>query len=340
MALRALQRRVRPGQRESRGRVIEGRVAPGCGGVALLASRREVRLYVIRIRRSVEIRLVATHARGVRSGQVVVAIHVTLRTLQRSVRPSKRESCCRVIERRVPPRRGGVALLTRLREVRLHVIRIGRSLEIRLVAADAGCVRAGQVVIAIHVTLCALERRMRAGQRESRGRVIEGRITPRRRVVALLACRREVRLYVIRIRRSVEIRLVAADACGVGTGQVVIVVHVALRASHGRVSARQRETGRRVIERRVIPRRSVVALLAGLRESRTDVIRIRRSLEIFQVAAHASCRRQVVVIVDVALSTLQSRVRTGEREPCVVVIKGGLCPRCCVVALLASLREP
>ena len=144
----------------------------------------------------------------------------------------------------------------------------------------------------------------------------------------------------IRIGRSVEVRLVAADACGVCAGQIVIVVYVALCASHGRVSARQRETGRRVIERRVIPRRSVVALLAGLRESRTDVIRIRRSLEIFQVAAHASCRRQVVVIVDVALSTLQSRVRTGERESGVVVIKGGLCPRRCVVALLASLREP
>ena len=144
----------------------------------------------------------------------------------------------------------------------------------------------------------------------------------------------------IRIRCSLEILQVAVHAVRICAGQVVIVIDVTLCALHGAMRARQREAGRGVIEGRIIPRSGAVTLLAGLRESRTDVIRIRCALEIFQMAAHAGCRCQVVVIVDVALGTLQSRVRTGEREPRVVVIKGGLCPRRRVVALLTGLREP
>ena len=101
---------------------------------------------------------------------------------------------------------------------------------------------------------------------------------------------------------------------------------MALGALDGGVRAAQRESRRRVIECRIVPRRRVVALLASLRESRTDVIRVGRSLEILQVAAHAGCRRQVVVIVDVALGALQCRMRPCEREARIVVIKGRLCP--------------
>jgi len=83
-----------------------------------------------------------------------------------------------------------------------------------------------------------------------------------------------------------------------------------------------------------------VALLAGLRETRRYVIRIRCSLEIFQVAADASRDRDVVVVIDVALCALQCRVRAGQRESRVVVIERGLSPCSRVVALLAGLREP
>ena len=84
-----------------------------------------------------------------------------------------------------------MALLTSLWEARLHVVRIGRALEIFQVAADAGRIRAGQVVVAVHVALGALHGGVRAGQREAGGRVIEGRASPRSRTVALLTSLRE-----------------------------------------------------------------------------------------------------------------------------------------------------
>ena len=57
--------------------------------------------------------------------------------------------------------RGAVALLAGLREVRLHVVRIRRALEILQVAAHAGRIRAGQVVVVIHVALRRTARAVR-----------------------------------------------------------------------------------------------------------------------------------------------------------------------------------
>ena len=143
----------------------------------------------------------------------------------------------------------------------------------------------------------------------------------------------------IRIGRTLEVLQVAVNARRIRIRQVVIVVHVAVRAGHGGVRPSQRESGGRVIEARTIPRSCVVTLLAGLRKARRYVIRVRRSLEILQVAADASRNRDVVVVVDVALGALQCRVRTGQRESRVVVIERGLRPCSRVVALLAGLRE-
>ena len=80
-----------------------------------------------------------------------------------------------------------MALLASLREIRLHVIGIRRALEILQVATHASRVRAGQVVIVVHVALHALHAGMEAGQRESSGRVIESRAGPVGGAVALLA---------------------------------------------------------------------------------------------------------------------------------------------------------
>jgi len=118
---------------------------------------------------------------------------------------------------------------------------------------------------------------------------------------------------VIGISRALEILQVAACASRVRAGQVVVVVDVALCTLDGRMCAGQREAGSRVIEGRIQPAGCGVALLTGLRESRTDVVRIGRALEILQVAACASRVRagQVVVVVDVALRALHGRMCPG-----------------------------
>ena len=185
-----------------------------------------------------------------------------------------------MVEIRARPRGRVVALRTGLREAGLHVIRLGRALEILQVAADTSRISAGQVVVAVHVAAGAGDGRVRPGQREPGGRVIEGRIAPGRRRMALLASLREIRLHVIRIGRALEVLQVAAHARGVRVGQAVIPVHVALRALQRRVCAGQREARCGVVETRARPRRGVVALLAGLREVRLYVVRLRCPLEI------------------------------------------------------------
>ena len=167
------------------------------------------------------------------------------------------------------------------------MIRIRCSLEILQVAVHAVRVRARQVVIIVDVALGALQCRMRPCEREARCGVIEGRARPRRGVMTLGAGLGEAGLHVVRIRGPLEVLQVAADASGVGTRQVVVVIDVTLCAGHCRVGPRQRESRGRVIEGRVCPRNGVVALLARLRESRRHVIRVRRSLEVLQVAVHA-----------------------------------------------------
>jgi len=167
------------------------------------------------------------------------------------------------------------------------VIRIRRSLEILQVATDARCVLRRQVVVVVDMALRALHGRVRTAQGKSSGRVIERRARPGRRVMALGAGLGEAGLHVIRIRRALEVLQVTANARCVGTGQVVVVVDMALRAGNCRMCPSQRESSGRVIERRVRPRDRIVALLTSLREAGLHVVRVRRSLEVRQVAVHA-----------------------------------------------------
>ena len=83
---------------------------------------------------------------------------MTLGASNCSVRAGEWETGGRVVEGCLRPRRRVVTLLTGLRESRLHVIGIGRSLEILQMATDAGSIRRRQVVVSVHVTLTALHR--------------------------------------------------------------------------------------------------------------------------------------------------------------------------------------
>ena len=105
-----------------------------------------------------------------------------------------------MVKARSGPRHCVVALLAHLRKAATDVIRVSRPLEILQMARGAGRVRAGQVVIVIHVTLLASYSRVSASQREAAGRVIELGIQPRIHSVALLASGRELGGDVIRIR--------------------------------------------------------------------------------------------------------------------------------------------
>ena len=66
---------------------------------------------MVRIRRPVEIRQVATHAGCVGAAQVVVVVHMAKLALHRDVRPGEREARRGVIKRRIGPRGCVVALL-------------------------------------------------------------------------------------------------------------------------------------------------------------------------------------------------------------------------------------
>src|ERR1700747_3542125 len=174
------------------------------------------------------------------------------------------------------------------------------------------------------VTLCALQRGVRAGQREAGGRVIESGTGPARGVVTLGAILRESRLDVIRSRRASEVFLMAGVA-GRGVRQIVRTGRaersvVTLCALQRGVRAGQREAGGRVIESGTGPARGVVTLGAILREARLDVIRSRRASEVFLMAGVAG--RAVRQIVSTgraersvgALGALQRGVPAGQRE--------------------------
>jgi len=108
------------------------------------------------------------------------------------VQSGEREPGAVVVEVRVRPVAGVMALLAGLREVRSRVVGIRCSLEILHVARDAG--RAVQVVVVVDVTIGAGARwdGMQSGERKSGAVVVELRVRPATGRMALLAGLREV----------------------------------------------------------------------------------------------------------------------------------------------------
>lgn len=157
-----------------------------------------------------------------------------------------------------------------LREARRNVIRYIAAqrlggIPVRKVAADASRVRAGQRIISVHVAQRASRCQVRAGQRETRGRMVKRRIRPGRRIVAgRTLCRREARRNVIwhiaaQRLRAVPICCVAAVASRIRRIQCVVAVHVAQRTGGRNMRARQREARRAVIKLPIQPTNRVVA---------------------------------------------------------------------------------
>lgn len=124
---------------------------------------------------------------------------------------------------------------------------------------------------------------------------------------------RESRGRMRRIVGGIEIGHMTRGALSVGTGQLVIVVRVALLTGDGGMETGENPSGTGVIERATSPIGCVMALLASLGESRLNVVRVVGRLVILQVTRYASgiSAGQVVVSVHVTLQTRSTDVGAG-----------------------------
>lgn len=250
-----------------------------------------------------------------RAVQRVVIVDMAVGTLPRRyrMRAGQCESGGRVIELAVCPLHRIVAACARRGEAAVRN-RTGRAAVVLLVTRVAR--GAGQVVVVVDVAVRTLPWRHRVRSRQSKSRtvVVKGRIQPRSRVVTGSAGLREIRRYVTRIRRALEIFQVTSHACR--AAQVVVVIHVAVGAltRRHRVHARKWEVRRRMIKRRIRPRHRVVAESAGLRKACCHVIRIAGRLVVLGVAANACRTAEVVIVVDVAVGALPRRHRVPARQ--------------------------
>ena len=178
VAVGALARRhgVRPGQRESRRRVIELAIRPRDHVMTLLAGCRETRVRN-RCSRGIEVVLVATDAS--RACEIEVVINVTVCALPRrhQVRAGKRKSGGRVIELAAGPRDHVMTLLASGRETRVRN-RCSRGIEVVLVATDARRTRDVVVVVDMAVRTLPRGHHVCTCQRESGLRMVKCRLLP------------------------------------------------------------------------------------------------------------------------------------------------------------------
>lgn len=129
-------------------------------------------------------------------------------------------------------------------EIPCHMIGIGRTGEIRLMALIT--LRIYELVVPIDVTCLTLYGNVGSCQREARRGMIEGRRLPRGCGVTLRAIVIEVSAHVAWIRRLLKLRLMTLIAFrGQACERVVDVARTALSRF---VSSRQRKTGGRVIK--------------------------------------------------------------------------------------------
>ena len=222
------------------------------------------------LRRALEILQVTAYASGVRVGQVVIAVHVTLRTLHARVRPGQRKAGRRMVKGCVVPGGGGVTLLAGRGESGLDVVRIGRAVEILHVARSAIGRSAHELSIDValgagNVGVCARQWEL------GKGVVIERRLIPRSCVVARLTSVRKTRLRVRRIVGFVEVRHVAADASRRRRHEFPArVAGVAIQSRMGSAQGKAREL--QMVELRAHPVVHRVAGLAGGRQIQSDVV--------------------------------------------------------------------
>ena len=235
-----------------------------------------------------------------------------------------------------------VARFARRGESGRGVCRVGGSRVVLLVAGIAQSAIQRVIVVDVAIGAAARWHRMRISQREPGGRVIKLAIRPLNGVVAGIASRREPGRSVCYGRGRIVVVGLVTGYTG-RARQVVIIVDVAVGTGPRwhRVISGQREAGAVVIERCIRPGRGVMALIARLREVCRDVVGIRRSLIVLQVATDAGRAVQAVVVIDVAIGADARRhgVQAGEGEAGAGVVKRRVHPVRGVVTGIARLRE-
>ena len=302
--------------------MVEFRVDPRHRVMTGLARRRETCVWH-RADRIAVIVLVARNAR--RAGDVVVVVDVAIRTLPRRHRVRSGQWKCGlgVIEGRRLPRGRVVAEFASLREPALHVVRVGRALEVFQVARNARCRR--DVVVVVDVAFRALPWRhgMRSSQRKVDRAVVERGRRPRRCGMALLASLGEGCRDVIRVRRALKVFQMARHASRACKVVVIVDVTVGALCRRHRVPSGQGKACRGMIELRVQPAVRPVTLLASDRELARDVIRIARTLEVCRVARIAVRRHGLELAVGrplVAGIAVDCRVGSGQRKTVIVLL--------------------
>lgn len=164
----------------------------------------------------------------VRTGEDGVVIRVGMATCAYPIGSAVIHRKIGMVERRIGPGRRVVTSRAGRRESRRLMVRIGGAVVVSLMAAIA--IGGQRRVVVVHVAVGAGHRGMCPGQRERRVVVIERRIGPRGRAVAHIARCWETHLNMVRVVCVVVVRLVATDARRVSAGQLIVAIHVALRA--------------------------------------------------------------------------------------------------------------
>ena len=320
VAVGARHRRVRPGQGESARAVVERGRPESRGRMTDCAVLREPSRHMVRIGRSL---IAAQVARGAcRSQSGVLAAGMALNARQAGVRARDRESCGGMIVLAAQPGVCGMAQGAILGEAGSRMIRIRSPVVGCQMACGTGSRRAGKS--SRLVAEDALHARMSARQQESRGVMVECRACPPHRRMANRAILRKSGGRMIRIGCAVEFRQVARHA-GFGSAGIG-AVGMALQARGGRMGSRQREPGCAVIVSRALPLSGIVALGAGLAEACARVIRVRRAVEVGQVARDTWSRRPAVHPVRMAPLTRGGQMSPGQCKLRRAMIEHGSLP--------------
>ena len=295
---------VGTGQWEAGLAMIKNRSLPLGGAVAGLTILRETSGRVIGIGRGVVFLQMASDTGGAQPG--VLSTAMTIAASKRYVSARQWELGLRMIKLGSRPGRRRMAQRTILRESRSHMVGICGS--VISTQMTGGTIRrcSGKPVVGVALGTGNVD--MGSCKWKVRGRrVIKTSSFPlRRRMTGRTSLRKSCR-FVIGVRGSIIIRQMAGDAVRWRSGKPV--VQVTLTATDGYVSTGQREFRCAiVIKARAFPLNGVVTNSAILRETCSNMIRVRSSVVIRFVTTDAlhCCPR--ILPTDVTLVAAYTRM--------------------------------